>query len=93
MVLVDGCVAAMVVPVLVLVAAEVNVALELWTLVLESFIVGVTEDTVSGSTVVLLLCSVKRCSEIKFQKQFFLNLKLSRTIWRVNWIRFSYLID
>ena len=55
MVLVDGCVFAIVVSLSALVAAEVNVALEVGTLVLGAVVVGDSEDTVVGSTVVRLV--------------------------------------
>lgn len=59
MVLVDGWIVAVVVSLLVLVAAEVKVALEVRMLVLGVAAVGVFDDTVSDSTVVSLVCSVK----------------------------------
>ena len=53
------CLAAVAVSLLVLVAAEVKIALEVKMLVLGVAAVGVFDDTVSDSTVVSLVCSVK----------------------------------
>ena len=56
----------------VLVVAEVNVELEVGALVVVFTVVGVSVDTVVGSTVVLLIvvCSVQIHSEIKCQERF-----------------------